>query len=688
QNALEAQHVKYHPPKHLFVATHPNASSLGNMFNSLLGAMNMRLTTSLTFMVCCLLTSKLSSQDLSKFVDESNGQPRFVPPAVDEELRNPWPKELEDEFQERAVKIISLQREQQKAGVNTYFENEKRSYGFMMAHLLGGNEEVGLKMLQARDHQHEVWHRETAGIDYYACFTLKHQMRKYFYFGDLLAPEYKQQMYLGAKSWTEQDPFRRPHYAYDRSTGWGPNAKNSWVDVRSTENLYLMRVTSVYLMAEETGNKETTALYKQNVLNYAQTLLRIGIGEWDSENYHGHSIGPLLNLYDFAKDRQVKAAAKACLDFFAAAGAAKYWRGGFNGPTKRDYNHAQPFGGSAANSLWVWFGDHPSGKNDHWEGDEVHQITSAYRPPEAVVHLAHKNFAKPVEIFAAKPEYSATTGHHSESSAEYLETQYIAHSYQIGSLTSGTSKDGGDVCGFKLLVWDEEDGAVTLQAAPTGDASYPGSPMYKTGIVSAENRVAQQKNLAIWLTQDGKSPWTWVIPESVEVEEQAGVTFLMCDRTWVAIRGLGTSSLKLDRAATAKITEGKKARFPGHLAVSARGNGKHSFCGLAIEVGEKESHGSYAKFKKAVLAAEVDLSQLDEGVARYKASNGKHLGIHWNDDPMNLGVWRNGVRRDLKTAAQKLYDSPIIQADWGVGALRIEAGGKTHSISLSDFVQE
>ena len=72
-----------------------------------------------------------------------------------------------------------------------------------MAHVLGGYEEVALRMLQARAHQHAEWHRETAGIDYYACFTLKHQMRKYFYFGDLLAPEYKQQMHLCAKSWTE-----------------------------------------------------------------------------------------------------------------------------------------------------------------------------------------------------------------------------------------------------------------------------------------------------------------------------------------------------------------------------------------------------------------------------------------------------------------------------------------------------
>jgi len=355
---------------------------------------------------------------LDEMVTTKSGEPTYNALPVPDSLRNPWPESLENEFQERAHNIISAIARNTKPRTNTYFENEKRDYGFLMAHLLGGQREAALKFIQAQDHQHEIWHRETDGIDYFACFTIKHQMRKYFYFGDLLDPAYKARMFSGAEKWTAQDPMRRPHYAYEKKSGWGPDSKNSWVDIRSTENLHLMRVTSVYLMAEETGNKKTANKYKDHLLKYTATLYRIGIGEWDSENYHGHSITPLLNLYDFAKDLDVKRAAKACLDFYAAAGALKYYRGGFNGPTKRDYNHPQPFGGSAANALWVWFGDHPIGKTDHWESDEIHQITSAYRPPLAVVHLARKNFKKPVEVFASKPPYSATTKCQTDAQAE------------------------------------------------------------------------------------------------------------------------------------------------------------------------------------------------------------------------------------------------------------------------------
>ena len=608
--------------------------------------------------------------DLGKMISRgSDGVVTYNAKPVPSDLVNPWPQALENEFQRRARTVISLQTRDTKAGVNTYFENEKRTYGYLMAHVLGGNDAKALEFLQARDHQHQQWHRETAGIDFFACFTLKHQMRKYFYFGDLLKPAYRKQMFDGARSWTEADPMRRPHYAYvGKMEGWGPDAKNSWVDVRSTENLWLMRTTSVYLMAEETGNQSTRELYRRHLLDYTRTLYRIGIGEWDSENYHGHSIGPLLNLYDFAKDRDVRAAAKACLDFYAIAGAIKYWRGGFNGPTKRDYNHAQPFGGSAANSLWMWFGGHPEGKRDHWESDEVHQITSAYRPPMAAVNLARKNFPKPVEVFAAKPSYDATTSFRLHSQPEYLETQYIAHSYQLGSLTGGTSIDGGDVNGFKILVDDHDQGAVALHAIPGANPAYPGSPMYKTGVVSAVNRVAQQENLAIWLVKDGKSPWIWVIPDDVRVIEEQGVTFLECDRTWIAIRPLGASRLRPDAKLTKQLSDDKKSRFPQHKVLSSTGNAE-SYCGLAIEVGEQPSHGSLDRFVQAVLAADVDVSELQNGIARYKSKDGKHLGIHWNDNPLNLGVWRNGQRRDLTDAA--LYESSIIESAWGSGVLSV-----------------
>jgi hypothetical protein len=219
------------------------------------------------------------------------------------------------------------------------------------------------------------------------------------------------------------------------------------------------------------------------------------MGEWDSENYHGHSVAPLLNVYDFAKDEEVKLAAKAALDFVMATGAVKYYRGGFNGPTKRDYNHAQPFGGSAANMLWVYFGDAPR-KNEQFESDEVHILTSAYRPPAAVVELARKNFARPAEILASKAHYEATTAHELDKGPQYFETHFFGRTFQLGSLVSGTSAGASDVNGFKLLAFDGERGVCDLQCVPGPDPLYAGSPKYATSKVAGENRVAQSGPVA------------------------------------------------------------------------------------------------------------------------------------------------------------------------------------------------
>lgn len=656
-------------------------------------------------LLACLLTAGAARAEwtLADMVgNDEQGRPVFHPRPLPEKFRNPINPADEAAFQDRARHVIAAQAKQKVAAGNTYFENEKRTYGYLMAQILAGNAQA-ITDIQKEDGQAQEWHRETEGIDFYACFTLKHQTRKFFYFGDLLKPDYRARMLAGAKKWTEQDPFKRPHYAFKApGGGWGPNERNSWVDVRNTENLYLMRVTSTYLFAEAAGNREVTAKYKDEIRRYSVALFRVGMGEWDSENYHGHSLSPLCNLYDFAQDEEVRLMAKACLDWVHAAGAVKYYRGAFNGPTKRDYNHPQPFGGSAANMLWLHFGDAPP-KQDGWESDEVHLITSAYRPPPAVLQLARKNFAKPLELASSKPPYSATTTGDLNAAPEYAETQYFGRTFQLGSLHTGTSVDGGDVNGLKLVMFDSARGAIALQGVPGPDPNFCGSPKYEKGKVAGPNRVAQTGNIAIWLVQNGRAPWRWVVPDSVRVSTEAGVTFLEAEKTWIALRPLGTSPIARDDEGTKALSAGEKPHFPGHQVLAAEGNAT-KYCGVALEVGEQESHGSFADFKRQVLAAEVDLAKLEEGIVQYKAADKAKtwLGMHWNEQAGEVGVWRNGKRHDWKRHSKLLYGgapppqdptagellfAPPIFSRWGEGLLYVEAGGTAFGCSVGEAGQ-
>ena len=102
--------------------------------------------------------------------------------------------------------------------------------------------------------------------------------------------------------------------------------------------------------------------------------------------------------------------------------------------------------------LWVYFGDCPV-EEHAWESDEVHALTSGYRPPLAVVHLAHKKFDRPAEILAAKTYFEATVRNDLTRPPAHLETQYVGHTFQLGSLIDGTSAGKTDVNGFKILAW-------------------------------------------------------------------------------------------------------------------------------------------------------------------------------------------------------------------------------------------
>jgi hypothetical protein len=630
--------------------------------------------------IAVLPCARAAERRLADVVREEGGRLLVTPWPVDEALRNPWPRELEEEFRARGDAILRAQSEKPMTGASTYFENEKRAYGLLMAQVLGGHAKTALAALQAEDAQAAEWHRETAGIDYYACFTLKHQIRKYFFFGDLLDPAYRRRMFEGAKSWTAQDPLRRPHYAYKGpGDGWGPDVKNSWVDVRSTENLFLMRVTSVYLLAEATGNEATRLLYRAQLLRYASDVYRVGIGEWDSENYLGHCVAPLLNLHDFAKDPAVKLAAKAVLDFATASGAVKYYRGGFNGPTKRDYNHVQPFGGSAPSILWVYFGDCPR-ENRAFESDEVHLLTSSYRPPLAVVNVARKNFDRPVELFAAKAHYEASVAHELGRGPQYLETQYFGRTYQFGSLVGGTSSGAGDVNGWKIMAFDGRRGVADIQCCPGPDPRYMGSPRYTAGKIAAENRVAQHKNMAVWLVAAGDAPWCWTLPTSVAVAVEGGVTFLRCERTWIALRPLGITQPAVDAALGAAFAAGvgKEPGFPEHQVLTARGAGG-KYCGFALEIGEAPTE--FAAFRRDVIArGRLDAAELDAGIAAYTGSDGRTVKLAFGAAAADTRVWRDGEELRRADHGAHLFANPDgsdapLRCRWLGGTLQVRAGG-------------
>jgi len=200
---------------------------------------------------------------------------------------------------------------------------------------------------------------------------------------------------------------------------------NAFTD-EGTENHNNMARTSGYLACQNAlGNASFPAAAnkmadsKSWIMQFSKNLLFCGSSEWNSSQYGAYNLIGWLNLFDFATDPEVKAAARAVLDYYALEIGLHYSQGWTGGSEMRSSgvpafgtgNSANNFGTSSQDYLgWLWFGDlsRNVGTN-YWQGNEyiqsIHAATSGYRPPYFAIQLARKQTAKPSLFKASKGEY-------------------------------------------------------------------------------------------------------------------------------------------------------------------------------------------------------------------------------------------------------------------------------------------
>ncbi len=632
----------------------------------------MTILTSRTFLigffslVLSLLLGQFITLNSPFFVSQAQENSTFQGiqlPLVDPQFRNQWTPQLEAEFQQKAKTVVQYYAKLDNYG-NLHQENEKGSYPKAMFDFLAGHREQALQFLQADDPQ-QAEHAHTNGIDYYFCFTLKGQVRKYFLLKDFLEPNYRQKMYEGAKKWTEKDPLMRPHplYGFGDESGrdWSIRRRGRWVDGRNTDNLRAMRETSVYLMAEETGNEETRQIYKNKIRRYVGALYNIGMGEWDSPVYHAHTFAPYLNLYDFAQDPDVKSLAKAALDWLSTAAAIKYNQGGWGGPSKRDYGGShRVFSADASRAFWLYFGDTVI-PNPKPERDTLYFMTSTYRPPLAVVALAKKQFPKPVELFATKPLYENWKSGKDQLPG-YWETQFFGQTYQMGSV-AGAFADK-DVKPFALMAENPVRGVDYFGVNTVGDWIRPGK--------NSGDEIGQYENLLLWLRPTDQSNFYFQIPQTATLEKIQNIWFIQLEKTWLAIFPINLSNYQNKEPTNSKLAQAYQEERV--FASQSQGN---FYSGFALEVGEKASHGTYQNFKKIIQQkATLNLSAIEQGSVIFKSSQDKMLEFRYNPQNLLPILTRDGTLRNWHNQLA-IYDSQTpdkspVYLGWKEGKLTVK----------------
>jgi hypothetical protein len=238
--------------------------------------------------------------------------------------------------------------------------------------------------------------------------------------------------------------------------------------------------------------------------------------------------------------------------------------------------------------------------------------------------------------------------------------------------------------GFRLLAENSRRGADTLLVFTTLD--YSKSPATAT---AGGDQIAQYRGNLIWLNAKPDMKFFLLCPKSAEIVAEDSRIFFRLEKTWLALHLVGASSLGVDTEASARVCgaggKSKSPRFPDDRVWAASGDGSGS-CGIALEIGEPETHDDFAAFQAAVKAkSKLDLSRRTAGEVHFTSARGERVGIRLAKEGLPT-VFRDGTEHDWKQHWNLWAGDATtpITLGWKQGTLRVRAGGREFRGALKD----
>ncbi|MDX1933454.1 MAG: hypothetical protein SFU56_12665 [Capsulimonadales bacterium] len=403
-----------------------------------------------------------------------------------------------------------------------------------------------------------------------------------------------------------------------------------------TENHIAMWRTSGYLFAQEAGDRRRRIEMGDWIARYSDRLLSIGQGEFDSGTYLAFDVSAWLNLWEYARDVDIRHRARSVVDFLAASLALR-WRDGVQaGGEKRGCSLRN--GDSIASFLgWLWWG---GASSPPWTQSAIYSVFAAlshYRPAPATVALADKTSPETQgRYLGSKPNYAM------ERASETRETLFIAAGYSVGALYSPTGGWGGGetqetLWKFASAGGDVVSGAGAGYARKTGFSGEGRSPWDQ--IAHFDDLVFQMTRVPpngeditrkvaglyeIWRRRSAKvrfaapahEPWAYVsLPSDADLRPHEGLLFVNChDRAFAAIRPFGGAMVPVN----------EKTRG-GRIAFRTDG-AQGELLGFVYEFGDPVVDGSFPEFMKKVLSASrPDFERRSANEIAYRNRHGRAL---------------------------------------------------------------
>jgi len=212
-----------------------------------------------------------------------------------------------------------------------------------------------------------------------------------------------------------------------------------WTEGGTENHKFMHRASGLALMDGSgwpVGDPSSEATNEAWLRSELDKFLTIGQGEFHSSIYYGYSIGGLLNLYDFARNPELKELAKGFLDWYATNMALRLSWGTAGGAESRGFDRNTWDSGLTA-VAWMWWGDGSEGDGlavvegmeDKHAWLALPAALSSYRPPAHLRALARKQIPLPFEMRASHPAYYSY-----DKSNRLWEIFYVTEDYSLGTL--------------------------------------------------------------------------------------------------------------------------------------------------------------------------------------------------------------------------------------------------------------
>jgi hypothetical protein len=455
-----------------------------------------------------------------------------------------------------------------------------------------------------------------------------------------------------------------------------------------TENHAFMHRASGCLWSEEVPPPYSTESERANrkwltdwLRRQAARLYHVGMGEYDSSTYVCFSAAALANVYDFSKHEDTRNAARAALDWMAAALAVKYFHGCHLGPESRGFA-ASAVATNTDWMSWLWWGGsaRPIGGDDP-KRVAKHAVTnlalSTYRPHPIVRNIATKKVALPFAVRAAKPTYYGWSHNHNQ------ESLYFNRHYAMGTLycpdkgvrTVGTILPQTTM--FKAALLD--DGEVRTFGAANGYHRH-----YPIEGRSPYDQYHQVRDAAVYICYVNHEENERVrhrsilgVPKGIdEPARKGGWYFWQVNKAYLAARPLNGEARWDDLGRSDKQKQQDRHRWlvsPGKLG------------GWVVQLAQQPDYATLGEFQRGVLSrCKLDLSGFRWGrTVSFVGLRGDTLKVHHTGGPGGLpDAWTNGKR--IAFHKWPVYESPYVNEEAESGILRLTDGRSTLTIDFSE----